>query len=105
MEHHPDKGGNEEHFKKLGECHNVAKANCEPKDEPENKESAEQPEPAGPVAADAVSTNLPELEDAEVPKEEPAAAPALEDTPALEDAPKKPKNEEAENLLKKNYQN
>ena len=87
----------------------VAKANCEPKDEPENKESAEQPEPTGPVAADAVSTNMPELEDAEGPKEEPAAAPALEDTPALEDAledaQKNLKMKKHRNLLKKNYQN
>ena len=43
---------------------------------------------------------MPELEDAEVPKEEPAAAPALEDTPALEDAPKEPKNEEAQKFIK-----
>ena len=99
-EHHPDKGGNEAHFKKLGECHSVAKANCEPKDEPENKESAEQPEPTGPVAADAVSTNMPELEDVEEPKEEPTAAPALEDTATLEDTPEEPKNKETQKFIK-----
>ena len=26
LKHHPDKGGNEEHFKKLGECHECSKS-------------------------------------------------------------------------------